>query len=281
MSNSKKTTTVEIAENAKLPTVTLHNGVPTVSSLEIADIFSKEHKHIREAIKNLELPDDFRQPNFRPSSYQNQQNKKQPCFNITQDGFTVLAMGFTGKKAMEFKLAYIAKFNEMQNELKEVELKAIENNKITGNSNKQIGELTDIVGKLTQTVSSLQRKQENVPTIDGIECTEKQLEKSYDDKYLAEKSNVSSHVLKKTLLLWEIITITPNKSVKLGIKFREKGLAIDIPYKVNGTLRTKLRWTDKGVNGIYSIFKETKGLIKKRLQMLKDDDIFQIIHGEQ
>ncbi|MBR1486410.1 MAG: Rha family transcriptional regulator, partial [Synergistaceae bacterium] len=56
--------------------------------------------------------------NFRQSSYINEQNKKQPCYVLTRDGFTALAMGFTGEKANRFKEAYIKRFNEMEAQIK-------------------------------------------------------------------------------------------------------------------------------------------------------------------
>ncbi|WP_260458301.1 Rha family transcriptional regulator [Bacteroides salyersiae] len=40
--------------------------------------------------------------------------KKGPMFYLTRDGFTFLAMGFTGKVAVEFKETYINAFNEME-----------------------------------------------------------------------------------------------------------------------------------------------------------------------
>ena len=54
---------------------------------------------------------------FSESTYLNEQNKEQPMFIMNQDGFTLLAMGFTGSKAMEFKLKYIAAFNKMKKEI--------------------------------------------------------------------------------------------------------------------------------------------------------------------
>ncbi len=63
------------------------------------------------AINNIECSEDFRQRNFAPSSYFNEQNKLQPMFNLTRDAFSFLAMGFTGKKAAEFKERSIGAFN--------------------------------------------------------------------------------------------------------------------------------------------------------------------------
>ena len=64
------------------------------------------------------LSEEFRQRNFAPSSYRNQQNKKQPCYYLTRDGFTMLVMGYTGQKAMQFKELYIKRFNEMESMIK-------------------------------------------------------------------------------------------------------------------------------------------------------------------
>jgi len=84
------------------------------SSLMIAELFEKRHKNVLQAIENLECSEEFRRLNFQPSYYINMQNKKQPCVMMTRDGFAFLAMGFTGKKAAQFKEAYIKRFNEME-----------------------------------------------------------------------------------------------------------------------------------------------------------------------
>ena len=83
-------------------------------SLKVADVFGKRHKNIIQAVKELDCSEEFRRLNFQPSYYLNEQIKRQPKFNMTQDGFTFLVMGFRGKKAAEFKEAYIKQFNEMR-----------------------------------------------------------------------------------------------------------------------------------------------------------------------
>ena len=91
--------------------------VTVVTSLDIAETFGKEHKNVLRDIKQLECSDEFGQLNFEPSSYINQQNKEQPMYFITRDGFTLLVMGYTGEKAMKFKEAYIGQFNAMEKAL--------------------------------------------------------------------------------------------------------------------------------------------------------------------
>lgn len=88
-----------------------------VSSLDVAETFEKEHRRVLQDIRELECSDEFREHNFVQSSYVNLQNKKQPMYLITRDGFTMLAMGYTGEKAMRFKEAYIKQFNAMEKAL--------------------------------------------------------------------------------------------------------------------------------------------------------------------
>ncbi len=94
--------------------VELKNGVPTGNSKVIAEKFDKTHRHVLEAIKNLECSENFRSANFRLSSYTSPQNKILPCYEVTKDGFMFLCMGFTGKKAGEWKELFINAFNHAQ-----------------------------------------------------------------------------------------------------------------------------------------------------------------------
>ena len=93
--------------------------ITVVSSLDVAETFGKEHYHVLRDIKELECSEEFRLSNFGESSYRNSQNKKQPMYYMTRDGFTLLVMGYTGHKAMKFKEAYIKQFNAMEKQLKE------------------------------------------------------------------------------------------------------------------------------------------------------------------
>lgn len=102
-----------------LDLVTLNiNNQPTTTSKIIADTFGKPHKDVLKAVRTLELPQDFNRRNFSPTSYQDRLGRNCPAYEITRDGFTLLAMGFTGKKAMEFKIKYINAFNQMEEKLK-------------------------------------------------------------------------------------------------------------------------------------------------------------------
>lgn len=94
------------------------NGVVRADSLVVAQIFGKLHANVVRDIRNLDCSDEFRLINFDESTYINAQGHKQPCFNMTRDGFVFLVMGYRGKKAAAFKEAYIKRFNEMEELIK-------------------------------------------------------------------------------------------------------------------------------------------------------------------
>jgi Rha family phage regulatory protein len=97
--------------------VSLVDGRPMVSSLKVAEHFGKQHFVVLRTIKNLDIPKSFSANNFVAVEYVDKKGEKRPAYNMTRDGFTLLAMGFTGKKAMKWKIRYIEAFNAMEKEL--------------------------------------------------------------------------------------------------------------------------------------------------------------------
>ena len=93
------------------------NGEPVASSRQIAESFEKNHRDVLRAVDSLkEDVRNFTQMFFEtdtPDSY----GRPQRTYLMTRDGFTLLAMGFTGKAALAWKLKYIAAFNEMEKQL--------------------------------------------------------------------------------------------------------------------------------------------------------------------
>lgn len=88
-----------------------------VSSRDVARVFEKDHHKVLRDIRDLPCPEDFRLSNFGQSFYVNDQNREMPEVLMSRDGFTLLAMGYNGEKAMTFKIAYIAEFNRMEKAL--------------------------------------------------------------------------------------------------------------------------------------------------------------------
>lgn len=98
--------------------VTIESGKPATTSVRMAKKFNKNHRDVLRAVKNLECSAAFRLRNFAQSTWVNAQGKDQPMVIMSRDGFSFLAMGFTGKEAAGFKEDYIAEFNAMEEKLK-------------------------------------------------------------------------------------------------------------------------------------------------------------------
>lgn len=107
--------------NELLPMITERDGIPVTTSRAVAEQFGKNHKEVLRAIENTitqlketEEGRAFNERNFAPISLRDAMNREKPAYLLTRDGFTLLAMGFTGAKAVQFKVAYINAFNRME-----------------------------------------------------------------------------------------------------------------------------------------------------------------------
>lgn len=102
--------------------VYLKNDEVVCTSLQIAEKFGKQHKHVIRNIENLleGMPKIGLSEMFKKGTYAVEgNNKRYPMYYMNRDGFALLAMGFTGKKAIEWKVQYINAFNAMEAALKE------------------------------------------------------------------------------------------------------------------------------------------------------------------
>lgn len=93
------------------------NGEPVASSRQIAESFGKEHKDVLRAIENIKAQNCALTSMFFETTYTAGTGKAYPMYLMNRDGFTLLAMGFTGKAALEWKLKYIQAFNAMEKQL--------------------------------------------------------------------------------------------------------------------------------------------------------------------
>lgn len=111
---------IQVAHSAI--TLTVIDGIPTTTSNQVAQHFGKRHDNVMQAIESLrEQVGPDHALNFQEMVTEVQigsgATRKDPAYRLTRDGFTLLAMGFTGKKALAFKLAYIDAFNAMERQM--------------------------------------------------------------------------------------------------------------------------------------------------------------------
>lgn len=97
--------------------VIMHDKQVVTTSLALAEVFEKKHQHVLRDIDALKDVSNFGQMFFEsnePDSY----GRNRRIYFMNRDGFTLIAMGYTGSKAMEFKLKYIDAFNRMEEQIK-------------------------------------------------------------------------------------------------------------------------------------------------------------------
>lgn len=99
--------------------VYLKNDEAVCSSLQVSEKFGKRHDNVMQSIRGL-LKNEETHEMFKKSSYiEEQNNQRYPMYLMNRDGFSLLVMGFTGKKALDWKLQYIKAFNQMESFIRE------------------------------------------------------------------------------------------------------------------------------------------------------------------
>lgn len=101
--------------------VIMHDRQAVTTSLRIAEVFGKQHKDVLEAIRDLISSAEnsaLLETYFAEGEYKASNGKTNPMYYMNRDGFTLLAVGFTGKRALQFKISYINAFNSMETQIK-------------------------------------------------------------------------------------------------------------------------------------------------------------------
>ena len=87
------------------------------TSLQVAKVFDKRHDNVMRDIRNL-ADKNPAVKNMFSSGTHNNRGRQYPMYYMNRDGFLLLVMGFTGKKALQFRLKYIEAFNAMEAQLR-------------------------------------------------------------------------------------------------------------------------------------------------------------------
>ena len=102
-----------------------NNGIPVVSSVQVAESFEKEHKNILQSIENLKSDMDSISGTSAENSanlfiegyYSDSYDRNQKCYYMNRDGFSLLVMGFTGTVALKWNTTYNNKYMASSNRL--------------------------------------------------------------------------------------------------------------------------------------------------------------------
>ncbi|WP_334427181.1 MULTISPECIES: Rha family transcriptional regulator [unclassified Levilactobacillus] len=217
------------------------------SSLQIAETFGKQHKHVIEAIQGkINSAENSAQYNsmFAKGTYKDRSGKSNPMYYMNRDGFAFIVMGFTGRKADKFKLQYIDAFNEMEQQIK-FQIPTT------------LPEALRLAADQAEKISKLQPKAEYTDHIlanPGLETT----------SVIAKNYGQSTREFNK-LLHGLGIQYKQGKTWLLYSKYQDKGYTHVEPYSYVDSkgleqVRNTMKWTQSGQHFLYEFLK-SKGVL--------------------
>lgn len=229
--------------------VIMKNKQAVTSSLQVAEVFEKNHRDVLEAIRTKMHSAEFSaqyQKMFVEGSYKDKSGKSNPMYYMNRDGFAFIVMGFTGHKADSFKLQYIKAFNEMEQQVK-FQVPAT------------LPEALRLAADQAEKISVLQPKAD------------------YTEKILANPGLETISVIAKNfgyspcefnkLLHGLGIQYKQGKTWLLYAKYQDQGYTHVEPYGYTNSdgikkVRNTMKWTQKGQRFLYE-FLESKGIMPK------------------
>lgn len=238
--------------------VIIQNRQAVTSSLQVASDFEKNHNHVLRDIDSLKEGLDQKWTDlFYEDEYEHPQNKqKYRMYYMNRDGFTLLAMGFTGKKALEFKLKYIEAFNKMEQQLKSLNQPSYMIEDPIKRAEKWIEEQKEKQQLETKTLMLEQQVNELTPKA------------TYYDLILQNDSLIAISVIAKD---YGMSGSALNKKLhELGVQYKQgnvwllyrqyqdRGYTQSKTQEYDGGRKTKLHtyWTQKGRLFIYELLKQ-------------------------
>ena len=235
------------------------------NSLYVAKVFDKLHKNVLRDIENLDCSNEFKKLNFEPSYYLTNHNKQLPMFEMTEKGFSLLAFGFTGAKAIQFKEMYLNKFEDMREQLKKAAAPV-------PTSNNNYLALFDL------TLQSLKEQENKILSL--------------ENKFNVIETKLDMQEYKREKLLNEMSTCEYSDRLPLEVPVRKKITTIVNAYVLNKFPNSD----DKNYSSVWSILDKeiykrlgldiytrlenlkSKGIRKTRLDIMEDLNILDAVY---
>ena len=227
--------------------VIMQNQQAVTTSLRVAEVFGKEHRNVIRSIEGL-LKNEQTEQMFVETTYVHPQNhKKLSLYYMNRDGFTLLTMGFTGKKALEFKLKYIESFNKMESYIKKEQQFAMP--QTFGEALQLAADQQKLIEKNQPKVNYYDEQMRNPGLMTVTE--------------IAKDFGLSAAKLNK-FLERKHIQYRQGKHWVIYQEYAGQGLANYEPFayeehSIDGTkqkVHNNLKWTQKGRKFIYDLLKE-------------------------
>lgn len=250
-------------------------GQPLTNSVLVAEKFDRRHDNVYQAVGKLLItcPEKLGHL-FVESSYIDIQGKDRPMYVMNRDGFTLLAMGFTGKKALQFKLDYIEAFNEMEHITKQPQVLS---SSIDVTVLKQLVETTQVMAAQISQMQVELNKQRTLlfepkqiipvqPLSVGFDSKEKRISPRqipyFTVKKMATELGVTSKQLNAVLELEDIQRWNfPKQRWELNPVYRGYDLTYTVVYEPvdpDDEPREYMVWSSNGRKFIYDVLSERR-----------------------
>lgn len=225
------------------------NGQKMVSSRDVAENFEKEHKDVIRAVENIKAQNCALTSMFFKTTYTAGTGKAYPMYLMNRDGFSLLAMGFTGSKAMEWKLKYIQAFNAMERKLTMPESDDMILSRAVLIANKKVERLQSTNIQLVQENAKLKPASDYAHAV--LMSDEKLTVKQIAQNYGMTSQKLNS-ILEEMGIQYKV-----NKQWILYRKYQGKGYVVGVPFDIgNGKTKERTYWTRKGQAFLYKKLKE-------------------------
>jgi Rha family phage regulatory protein len=227
------------------------NGQVVVSSREVAENFGKEHRNVIQSIENISAENSAVTQMFFKTTYTAGTGKSYPMYLMNRDGFTLLAMGFNGKAALEWKLKYIDAFNQMEQKLTNPEPESTEmllsRALIAANS---------VIDTERKKVKALEAENAKMKPDSDYAKAMLLSDESLTTTQIAMNYGLTARKLNKILEEMGIQHVV-NKQWIPYKKYLGNGYVVGHPIELpNGKTKEVTRWTRAGQKFIYSKLKE-------------------------
>ncbi|WDT65146.1 phage regulatory protein/antirepressor Ant [Companilactobacillus crustorum] len=210
------------------------------SSLQVAETFNKNHRDVLRAVDDLKegVAQNWADL-FYEDTYTHPQNKQQyRIIYMNRDGFTLLAMGFTGKKAMKFKLKYIEAFNKMESHIKTGGFKVPST----------MAEALRLAADQQEQIETMKPK---VNYFDQIMASKSLMITTTIAKDYGMSAKAFNDLLKKLKIQYKLGGIW-----YLYSKYQDNGWVSSSTRIIDNKPRIITKWTQKGRVGLYKLLKD-------------------------
>ncbi|UQZ76823.1 Rha family transcriptional regulator [Niallia circulans] len=232
--------------------VSTHNQQAVTNSLQVSETFEKRHDNVLRDIENLKKDVLNFEEMFFETTELDSYRRERRVYLMNRDGFTLLAMGFTGSKALQFKLKYIEAFNKMEQQLKQ-----------------QFQLPTNFKEALLMLVEQVEKTEqlETKNLVLSQQVNEFKPKASYYDLVLQNKSLLTVSKIAKD---YGMSAVTLNRKLHdLGVqykqgdiwllyaKYQDKGYTQTTTHVIDAdNSKVNTKWTQKGRLFIYDLLKQ-------------------------